>query len=108
MWTWARLVLGGVGAMGLVIVAACSLPTPAAVAASPEGQLFCAIATSSGPIVAALIDAASGGAAVIATNAASALVASECALAGGVPVSPPAVPEAAPVVAIDTTKLPLS
>jgi predicted ATPase len=62
-----------------------------------DGQLFCAKATADGPLVVALATAV--GAPVIATGAASALVAAECAAIGGIPVSPPAVPASAPVVA---------
>lgn len=64
-----------------------------------EGQLFCGIATSAGPIVVALIDAALGGAPVIVTGMTARAVAAACAVVNGIPVIPPPDPAAAPVVA---------
>ena len=63
-----------------------------------DGQLFCAKATVDGPLVAALVNAA--GVPVVVTNVASAVVAAECAAIGGVPVSPPANPATAPIIAL--------
>ena len=75
--------------------------------ATPAGQLFCSVETAAGPMVFAAIDAASGGAAIIATGATASYVASACAAAKikvatstPVPVSPPAAPAAAPKVAV--------
>ena len=62
-----------------------------------DGQLFCAKATAYGPLVVALADAA--GAPVVVTGAASSVVAAECAAIGAIPVTPPANPATAPVVA---------
>jgi hypothetical protein len=61
------------------------------------GQLSCAQATAAGPLVVALADAA--GAPVVVTGAASATVAAACAAIGAIPVTPPANPATAPVVA---------
>ena len=60
------------------------------------GQLFCAKATTNGPLVVALADAA--GAPVNVTGLASSVVADACAAINAIPVSPPANPAAAPVV----------
>jgi len=78
----------------------CSL-TPAQVA---KGQLFCARATADGPLVEALTDAV--GVPVIVTGLAADVVAAACASVGGVPVSPPAAPAQAPVVAAPVTVTP--
>ncbi len=62
-----------------------------------------AAATTSGPIVAAMIEAKAGAVApiaIIATGQAKAYVDATCAAAGGVPVSPPINPAAAPQVAV--------
>lgn len=82
---------------------------------SPLGQLFCAITDSQGAtFTAGIVEAAVTGAvpglapiAVIATNALASDVQADCAAAakstgakGGVPVSPPPNPAAAPTVAI--------
>lgn len=63
------------------------------------GQLFCAQATVSGPVVSAIVDAA--GVPVTVTNKAASWVAAVCGLIGGTPVSPPAMPAAAPVKAVN-------
>lgn len=90
-------------------LAACSAQQQGSVEtalASPAGQLFCGIATASGPIVAAMIQARSGGLgeaapiAIIATGQTQDYVRATCAKAGGVPVSPPANVAAAPRVAV--------
>jgi hypothetical protein len=89
-------------------LAACSQSQVTSALATPTGQLFCAVQTSGGgTIVAGLVDAeaatagaAAGAAAVIATGAAKATVDTDCAAAGGVAVSPPANPAAAPTIAI--------
>jgi len=65
------------------------------------GQLFCAKATATGPLVVALANVA--GVPVSVTNQTSALVAASCALIGAIPVVPPPNPGAAPVVATTTT-----
>ena len=64
------------------------------------GQQFCAEATATGPLVVALVNTA--GTPVTVTNKAAADVAAACALIGAIPVSPPANPGAAPVVAVKT------
>lgn len=64
-----------------------------------QGQLFCAVATSAGPIVSALINAADSSAITV-TNKASTVVANLCALVNGIPVVPPPSPATAPVVAV--------
>lgn len=70
-----------------------------------DGQLFCAKATVQGPVVVALADAL--GAPVIATGAAAAVVAADCAAIGAIPVAPPASPAVAPVVAVVLPTVPV-
>jgi hypothetical protein len=109
--TAAAGLLAVAGAFG---IAACVGTTQTTSLQSPAGQLFCAIQTSGGgTIVAGLVSGASatlGGAAplvVLATNAGQTAVDQDCAAAAaatggtaGLPVVPPAVPSAAPLVAI--------
>jgi hypothetical protein len=66
-----------------------------------DGQLFCAMETTTGPLTVALANTA--GAPVKVTGQASADVAAACALINAIPVSPPANPAAAPVVSTATT-----
>lgn len=98
-------------ATSLAFLPGCSQTQITAAAASPEGQLFCGLQTAGGALVAGLVDAEAtaanplaGQAAVIATGALKSQVDAECAAAGGVPVSPPANPAAAPQVAIVVSK----
>ena len=79
----------------MLALAACNAATTQQTVAA--GQLFCATATATGPLVVAL--AALNGAPVIVTNKAQAEVQAACALIGAIPVSPPANPAQAPVVA---------
>jgi hypothetical protein len=104
-WALALLLAGGT----LLCIAGCSSTgTSATSPVAQAGQLFCAVQTGGGgAVVVALIDAAASGAApgggqvaVIATNMGKAYVDEACAGAGGIPVSPPANPAAAPVVAV--------
>jgi hypothetical protein len=105
-WALALLLAGGT----LLCIAGCSSTgTSATSPVAQAGQLFCAVQTGGGggAVVVALIDAAASGAApgggqvaVIATNMGKAYVDAACAGAGGIPVSPPANPAAAPVVAV--------
>ena len=62
------------------------------------GQLFCAKATQSGPLVVALADAL--GAPIVVTGRTASAVAAACALIGAIPVTPPIKPADAPVVAV--------
>lgn len=78
-------------ALTLLALASCAPPQV------EKGRLFCAKATASGPLVIALADAL--GAPLVVTNQSAATVAGWCALIGGIPVVPPPVPSAAPVVA---------
>lgn len=76
-----------------------------AAAATPAGALYCAVRTVSGPLVIAAINAEASKAgvapvAIIATGMAKAAVDDVCARAGGIAVSPPADPGAAPRVAV--------
>lgn len=66
-----------------------------------KGALFCQEVTATGPLVVALATIA--GVPVSVTGQASADVATACSLIGGVAVSPPANPSAAPVVPVATT-----
>ena len=73
--------------------------------ATPAGQLFCQVAAGAGPLVVAAIDKRLSGStygpiAVLATDKSVAYVNATCAAAGGVPVSPPANPDAAPKVLV--------
>ena len=93
-------------ALGIEVVAFVALAGIALVGCTPaqqqtaiaDGQLFCAKATATGPVVVAL--ATMAGAPVVVTGAASTVVADACAIIGAIPVTPPAVPSAAPVVAV--------
>lgn len=67
-------------------------------AAVQKGQLFCAEATANGPLVVALADAL--GAPVVVTGLTAKVVADDCLAIQAVPVTPPANPAAAPVVAV--------
>ena len=66
-----------------------------------DGQLFCAKATATGPLVFAV--ATAFGTPVIVTGALKATVASVCGLEAAIPVAPPANPVAVPVVAVTIT-----
>ena len=79
-----------------VWLAACSPAQQARIVA--DGQLFCAQATATGPLVVALADAS--GAPIVVTGMASATVAADCALINAIPVTQPPAPAAAPVVAV--------
>jgi hypothetical protein len=83
------------GSLGLWL-AGCTSAQNARIVA--DGQLYCAKATVTGPLVVAIADAA--GAPVIVTGLASGLVSDICATIGAIPVVPPANPAAAPVVAV--------
>lgn len=69
------------------------------------GQLYCAKATSTGPLVVALATASGGPVSVIDKTAA--YVAAACAVAGAVAVSPPANAAAAPTLTIPAVTIPL-
>lgn len=84
----------------LIGLASCS-PAQQATAVK-DGQLFCASATATGPLVVALANAA--GAPVIVTGLAAQTVASDCAAIGAIPVAPPPVPASTPVVAAPGVK----
>jgi hypothetical protein len=111
----ASAVATPVGAILLLLAAGLGLSACAAQEAqintalqSMPGQLFCGIQTGGGGalvvgLVNAEVAAAAPGAApiaVIATGATRAFVDQACARAGGIPVSPPANPAAAPQVAV--------
>lgn len=83
------------GALGLWL-AACS-PTQQSKALA-EGQLFCAEATATGPLVVAIADASGVPVSVIGMT--SAAVRGVCATIAAIPVTPPPDPAAAPVVAV--------
>ena len=97
--------------LGLLGMAACSASQVTTALSSPTGQLFCAIQTGGGgAVVVGLIDAeatavspAAAPIAVLATGAAKSVVDGYCAQAGGIAVSPPANPAAAPQVAVKTS-----
>lgn len=69
------------------------------------GQLFCSKETTDGPLVMALETAF--GVPVVVTGVESKVVASACAYVDAIPVSPPANPAAAPVVAVPQITVPL-
>lgn len=95
---------------GLVALAACTPGQITAAASTPAGQLFCAVQLAGGgTVVVGLIDAqasavspAAAPVAILATGVAKSVVDSYCAKAGGVAVSPPADPAAAPKIAVVT------
>lgn len=92
------------------VLAGCSDTQINTALSSPSGQLFCAIQTAGGgTVVAGLIDAEASAVApgatpiaIIATGATKATVDADCAKAGagGIAVSPPANPAAAPQIAV--------
>lgn len=92
----------------LLGLAGCKATAVTTALSSPAGQLFCAVQTAGGgAVVVGLVDAeasalspAAGPIAVIATGTAKQTVDADCAKAGGVAVSPPAAPAAAPQLAI--------
>lgn len=90
------LLLGLVG----LLVAGCSATQVA------SGQLYCAKIVSGLPMIVGLADLA--GAPIVATGQAASIVTAECAIVQGIPVSPPANPAAAPVVAIAPVVAPAS
>ena len=93
----------------ILIIAPLALIGAIAVACTPaqlqtaieDGQLFCAKATATGPLVFAV--ATAFGAPVVVTGALKATVAGVCGLEAAIPVAPPANPAAAPVVAVAIT-----
>lgn len=95
-------------------LAACSAAQITSAASTPAGALFCAIQTAGGgAMVVSVVDAEASAAAptaapiaVIATGAAKSFVDNVCAAAGpgGIAVSPPANPAAAPQVAVVVPK----
>lgn len=85
---------------GAVLVSGCS---PAQVT---QGQLFCAKVVQGLPMVVGLADLS--GAPVMAAGTAASVVQAECAIVQGIPVSPPANPAAAPVIAIAPVAAPAS
>ena len=95
-------------------VSGCSQAQVNTALATPQGQLFCAVQTGGGgAVVVALVDAsasavapAAAPVAVIATGATKAVVDADCAAAGGIAVSPPANPAAAPKLAVVVTATP--
>lgn len=94
-YMYAAYVVSGISIVGMLY--AC---TPAQIAATQvQGQLFCAKATPTVPLVVALADAAGGPISVI--GLAASTVAAACAAwtPGAVPVTPPPIPSAAPLVA---------
>jgi hypothetical protein len=99
---YAQVVLFGAAAASVValnILIGCS---PAQQAQAERvvvaGQLFCAKATQTGPLVVALADAL--GAPVVVTGRTAAAVSDACAIIGAIPVTPPRNPADAPVVAV--------
>ena len=92
-----------VAAAGLLAVAlaGCVAPSPtnALNTVVADGQLFCGVASAAGPLVVGIVDAANNKAVTV-TGQASKWVSNVCALVNGIPVTPPAVPAATPVVAV--------
>ena len=101
-----KLLLSGVIVLSLAACTAAQNTSVETALGTPSGQLFCAVQSTSGPLVFAVLNASAGGSAVIATNAAQAIVNAECAAAivpgaigTPIPVSPPVNPSAAPRIA---------
>jgi len=97
-------------AAAILSLAACTPGTSAPVSAGTvstvlaDVQLFCQV----GPLVSAMATSIGGTAApVIARGASSAYVRAICAAVGGIAVSPPAAPGAAPVLVIPAAAIPL-
>lgn len=68
-----------------------------------QGQLFCAKATATGPLIVAVVSAASGtekSSPVIATNATATFVSNVCSGIGAIPVAPPNNTANVPVIAV--------
>lgn len=109
------LITAGVGATigGIVAMAGCTQQQVQTALATPAGQLFCAVNTiGGGTIIAAITTDIAAGVnpllqtvSVIATNATKAYVTNACAAAGGLPVSPPPVPSAAPQINVPSSAL---
>jgi hypothetical protein len=99
--------------LAMLALAGCTAAQLQSAAKSPAGQLFCAIQTAGGgAIVVGLINAeasavvpAAAPVAILATNVSKAFVDSACAAAGGIAVSPPVNPAAAPQVAVSVAAL---
>lgn len=70
-----------------------------------QGQLFCAKATATGPLVIALATVANGPVNVIGQT--KQYVDALCAVAGGIAVSPPTNPGDAPVLTVPAVSIPL-
>jgi len=99
---YAQVVLFGAAAASVIAVIMLAGCSPAQQAQAERvvvaGQLFCAKATATGPIVVALADAL--GAPVVVTGRTATAVSDACAIIGAIPVTPPAKPSDAPVVAV--------
>lgn len=92
-WTTNNYVAAGMA----IVITAC---TPAQIAATQvQGQLFCAKATPTVPLVVALADAAGGPISVIGLAASTVAAFCNAWAAGATPVTPPPNPTAAPIVA---------
>lgn len=79
------------------ISALCACSSPTAQRIVRDGDLFCSKVVAGQPLVVALANAV--GVPVNVINKSSAVVADACAVIGAIPVVPPPVPAAAPVVA---------
>lgn len=91
-------ILSAVALAVALAVAGCSASQLATVErVVANGQLYCAKATASGPLVIALANAA--GVPVTVTGRTAAYVQAACGVIGAIPVAPPASPALAPVVA---------
>jgi hypothetical protein len=99
---YGQAVMIGAAAASVIainVLAGCSPAQQAqAERAVVAGQLFCAKATATGPLVVALADAL--GAPVVVTGRTASAVVDACAIIGAFPVSPPPVPASASVVAV--------
>ncbi len=90
----------------LVALAGCSDATNARIdRVVIQGQMFCAKATATGPLVVALADVA--GVPISVTGRTAASVAAACAAVGAIPVTPPPNPATAPVVAAPVVLAPV-
>lgn len=92
----------------LGLLAACTTAQQTQIqTAVTAGQLFCAEATAAGPIVVGIINSLDQ-TAVTVTNQTASYVAGVCAAINAVPVTPPAAPAQAPVVAVNVAAVPKS
>jgi hypothetical protein len=86
------------GAMLCLALSSCTPGQVQSIVAT--SQLYCGVATSTGPLVVAIVDTSGRPVSVLGKTAQA--VAAICAAVDAIPISPPASAASAPVVAVDT------